>query len=95
MALETKQSQVRSTYTNTAEGYELNYTTYRDEGENAKDISAWAKKDGNRACTATFSANGRKSFIVDEGVPDETAKALFSAVTDDCANIFGQINKTE
>ena len=92
MALEITKAQTRLNYTNEVNGYEITYTAYQDDGAMVTDIQVTAKKGTDRLLNGTVFSGGRKSVIIENGVPDTAAQALVETIIADTNKIFEQRN---
>lgn len=92
MALEITKAQTRLNYTNEVNGYGITYTAYQDDGEMVTDIQVTAKKGTDRMLSGTVFEGGRKSIIIENGVPDTDAQALVETIIADTNKIFEQRN---
>lgn len=91
--LEKVSSTVRSQFTNTVNGYTLNYGVTQEEGQDAKSVNCAVRKSDQKAGFVTVNADGTRYVSFEKLTSDEDMVAILSTVAKDAATIFEQRNK--
>jgi hypothetical protein len=95
MGLEQISSVIKSTYLNTASGYEIQYNVNQDEGQNAKSVIGTIKKADVRFGYITINSDGTKNISFEKPISSDDSKTIYATVLTDAEAIFSQRKKTE